>query len=92
MNADVDRFDDVLAEFLQPLVFFDLLLQRTVEPAILDRDRDIAGKRDQQLEVVAGKEIALVRAADARDTRSCDRALCRAGSTSGQGRRWSAGR
>ena len=27
-DADVDRLDDILAEFLQPLVFFDFLLQR----------------------------------------------------------------
>ena len=59
-DADVDRFDDVLAEFLQPLVLFDLLLQRTVETAILDGDRDVPDKRDQQFQVVAREEIALV--------------------------------
>ena len=32
-NADIDRFDDVLAEFLQPLVLLDLALQRAVEAA-----------------------------------------------------------
>ena len=37
-NADVDRFDDVLAELLQPLVLFHLALQRTVQPRVLDRD------------------------------------------------------
>ena len=64
-NADIDRFDDVFAEFLEALVFLDFLLERTVETAILDCDRDISGKRDQQLEVVAGQKIALVRTADA---------------------------
>ena len=30
-DADVDRFDDVFAEFLEPLVLVDLALQRAVE-------------------------------------------------------------
>ena len=43
-DADVDGFDDVFAEFLQTLVFFDLLLERTVKTAVFDSDRDIARK------------------------------------------------
>ena len=42
-DADVDRFDDVLAEFLQPLVLFHLALQRAVERGIFDGDPDVAG-------------------------------------------------
>ena len=42
-HADVDRFDDVLVEVLEPLVLADLLFERSVEAGVLDRDSDISG-------------------------------------------------
>ena len=62
-NPDVDGLDDVLAELLQPLVLLHLVLQRTVQPRVFNRDADISRQRGQQLHVVARKEIALVGAA-----------------------------
>ena len=56
--ADVDRFDDVFAELLQPLVFVGFALQRTVEPRIFDRDRNVVRQRHQQFDIVARQEIA----------------------------------
>ena len=44
-DADVDGFDDVLAELFEPLVLLDLAGQRTVEARILDGDGYVAGQR-----------------------------------------------
>ena len=57
-NSDVDRFDDVLAEFLEPLVLLDLALQGAVQRRVLDRDADVAGQRQQQFHVDARQIIA----------------------------------
>ncbi len=43
-NADVDRFDDVLAELLQPLVLLDLGGEAAIEAGVLDGDGDVAGE------------------------------------------------
>ena len=59
-DAHVDGFDDVLAEFLQPLVLLHLALQRAVERGVLDGDADIAGQRQQQFHVHAGEVVAVV--------------------------------
>ena len=58
-DADVDGFDDVLVEILQALVLRHFLLQRSVEPAVLDGDAEIAAERFEQLHVFAGKVVAL---------------------------------
>ena len=42
-NSDVDRFDDILAEFLQPLVLRNLALERAVERRVFNGDADISG-------------------------------------------------
>ena len=76
-NSHVDRLDDVLAEFLQPLVLLHLALQRTVERGVFDGDGDVAGQRDQQFHVHAGEVIAVrsVRlSADVGDGAAADRA------------------
>ena len=66
-DADVDGFDDVLVELLEPLEFADLLLQARVEAGVLERDADVAGQRFEQLDVFAGKKVAAQRAAQADD-------------------------
>src|SRR5207244_12226014 len=40
-DPDVDRFDDVLAELLEPLVFFDLALQRDRKSTRLNSSHQI---------------------------------------------------
>ena len=73
---DVDRFDDVLAELLQPLVLFHLALQRAVERGVLDRDAHVAAKRQQQFHVHAREKIAVFGPAHAQegDRPAADRA------------------
>ena len=44
-HADVDRFNNVLVEILEPLVLADLLLKRGVQPPVLDRDADVSRQR-----------------------------------------------
>ncbi len=43
-DADVDRFDDVFVELLQPFEFADLLFQPGIEAGILQRDANVAGQ------------------------------------------------
>ena len=74
---DIDRFDDVLAEFLQSLVFIGFALQRAVEPRVLDGDRNVVRQRDQQLDVVARIENRPRWSGSHRSTRSPCPAICR---------------
>src|SRR5205814_7585203 len=48
----------VLAEFLQPLVLSDLLLERAVKVRVLGGDADIVGKSEKQFDVIARKKFA----------------------------------
>ena len=75
-NADVDRLDNVLAEFLQPFVLLDLAAAASGRARVFDSDPHIAGKRQQQFDIDARKEIAVRRAADAQigDGAAADRA------------------
>ena len=66
-DADVDGFDNVLVELLQPLEFGNLLLQPLVELRVLDGDADVSGERSQHLHVLAGEEVAVIGAAQADD-------------------------
>ena len=68
-HADVDRFNDVFAEILQALIFRRLLLERTVQARILERDADVIRHRFQQLQVFARQVIAVLRSSqpDVRD-------------------------
>ena len=59
-DADVDRLDDVLVEFLEPLIFRGLLLQTGVEARVLQGDADVAGEGLEQLHVLAGEEVGAV--------------------------------
>ena len=42
-DSDVNRFDDILAEFLQPLIFIRLALQTAIKPRIFYSDAHVAG-------------------------------------------------
>ncbi len=79
-DADVDRFDDVFAEFLEPLVLLHFALQRAVEGGVFDGDADVAGEREQQFDVDAREVIAIHGAAYANVSDACVRARCRADS------------
>jgi hypothetical protein len=43
-DADVDRLNDVLVEFLEPFVFGDLLGEGCVEAGVLDSNADVGGE------------------------------------------------
>ena len=58
-HTHTDRLDNVLVEILQPFVLGNLLLQRCVQPGVLDGDADIPGNGLKQFHVFAGQEIAL---------------------------------
>ncbi len=62
-DADVDGFDDVFAEFLEALVLLGLALERFVEADVFEGDADVAGESGEEIDVVAGEEIALFGAA-----------------------------
>ena len=64
-DADVDGFDDVFVEFLQPFELADLFFEPRIEAGILQRDADVAGQRLEQLHVFAGEEVAADGAAQA---------------------------
>ena len=66
-NADIDRFDDVLAEFLQPLILVHFLFERAVEIGVFGGDPDVIRERLQQFDVVARKKLARLRAAHAEE-------------------------
>ena len=44
-NADADGFDDVFAEFLEPLVLVHFLFQGKIEVGVLGGDADVVGQR-----------------------------------------------
>src|SRR5262249_25572790 len=56
-DTNIDRFDNVLAEVLQALVFTGLLLERAIQTRIFDRDSDIIGHRLQQLQILARQVV-----------------------------------
>ena len=66
-DADVDGFDDVLVELLEPLKLDDLFLEARVEAGVLQSDADVAGQRFQQLHIFAGQKVAAQSAAQADD-------------------------
>ena len=61
----LQRFDDILAEILQPLDLHSLLFERLIKPGIFDGDGDISGDGGEQFEVVAREVIAIDRLAQA---------------------------
>ena len=58
-DADTDGLNDILVEFLQPLVRGDALLQRGIESRVLDRNTDVSGESLKQLNIFAGEIVAL---------------------------------
>ena len=66
-DADVDGFDDVLVELLEPLELADFFFQAGVEAGVLEGDADVAGQGFEQLDVFAGEEVAADGAAQADD-------------------------
>ena len=66
-DADVDGFDDVLVELLEPLELADLFFQARIEAGVLQGDADVAGEGLEQLDVFAGEEVAADGAAQADD-------------------------
>ena len=71
-DTDVDRFNDVLAEILQALIFGRLLLQRTVQPRVLERNTDVIRHRFQQVEVFSSSDNRRSGSPQSRCTRSLD--------------------
>src|SRR5262249_42577351 len=59
-DTNIDRFDDVLAEVLQALIFTRLLLEGPIQPGILDRDSNIVGDGFQQFEIFARQIISVL--------------------------------
>src|SRR5690349_6906312 len=53
----VERLEDVLVELAHPPELFGLEMQLSVEPAVLDRGRDLASDRRQQPEVLAVERL-----------------------------------
>ncbi len=66
-DADVDGFDDVLVEFLEPFVLGDFLGERCVEAGVLYGDADVGGQRFEQLDIFGREEVAGRGAAQADD-------------------------
>ncbi len=63
----LQRLDDVLAEVLQPLDLQRLLLERLIEPRVLDGHGHITGDGEEQFQVLARKKIAVDRLAQSQD-------------------------
>ena len=60
-HADVQRFDDIFREILEPLDLRRFLFQGGVELGIVERDGQIAGDGEQQLDVLARQKVAVDR-------------------------------
>src|SRR5208337_1301122 len=60
-NAGVDRFNNVLAEICEGLVFKRSLLQRFVKLGILKRHGDVPGEGLQKVDILAGEEVPIAR-------------------------------
>ena len=58
-DADVDGFDDVLVELLEPLEVGDLLLESAIELRVLNGDADVAGQRFEHLHLFAGEKVSI---------------------------------
>src|SRR5208282_107868 len=58
-HADVDGFNNILVEIFEPLVLADLLLERGIQPPVLDGNADVSRQSLQQLHIFAGEEVAL---------------------------------
>jgi hypothetical protein len=58
-EAVVERFDDVLVEFLQALQLARFHLKLAVQPAVLERRRDVAADRRQKTHVFAAQRLSL---------------------------------
>ena len=65
--AYVQRFDDVLTEILQPLDLHGLLLERLIEPRILNGDGNVTRDGGKQFEIVRREIIAIDRFAEAQN-------------------------
>ena len=64
-DADVDGFDDVLAELLEAFIFVGFVAERRVKAGVFYGDGDIVGNSHQQFDVVAGEKITFGGATDA---------------------------
>ena len=51
-HARAARFENILVELLEALVFLDLLLKRFVEPCVLQGDAEIARQRAYQFDIL----------------------------------------
>ena len=58
-NANVQRFHDVFAEVLEACDFKGLLLERGVKLGVIECNGNVAGDRFDELNVIAGKIIAV---------------------------------
>src|SRR5689334_6154123 len=54
-QADIDRLDDRLVEFLQQGEFFGMLLLLAIEPTVFNSDTDVARDCLEDLKVLRGK-------------------------------------
>ena len=61
----VERFEDVVVELAHPPELLGLEMELTVEPAVLDRRRDLPGDRGQQREILAVERLVGLLAARA---------------------------
>src|SRR5208337_2955488 len=60
-NAGVDRFNNVLAEICECLVFKSFFLERFVKLGILKRHGDVPGEGLQKVDILAGEEVPIAR-------------------------------
>ncbi len=66
-NAYVERLDNIFAEIFQALDLDSFLLERVIELGVIERDGDVARDGKEQLDVFAGKKIAIDSFAEAED-------------------------
>src|SRR5216683_1591192 len=66
-HADVQGFNDIFAEVLEPRDFEGFLFERAVELRVVESDGDVAGDGLNQLDVIAGQKISIDRLAEAED-------------------------
>src|SRR6266849_6094923 len=66
-HADVQRFDDVFAEILEPRNLQSLLFERRIELGVVQGHSDVAGDGVHQLDVIAGQEITIDGLAEAQN-------------------------
>src|SRR4029077_1402128 len=67
-NANVERFHDVFSEVFQARDFEGLLFEGGVQLRIVERNGQVSGDGLHQFDIVAGKEIAVHRFAEAEES------------------------